>query len=227
MHTFTGDNDSLRIHWDDEKRAKKFLSGGTRAQAVSLVLEQLQGHIKNGVWIDVATGAGYVQKALSEEFYPSLFVGIDLSQSMLRTQSDPLGQRIQGTVFALPIRRNSSNIVSIFFSLSDYPDLDSGTKELERTTERNGIISFTDYGKCDEYWQIRKSMDGKIVNGQEIKGNINLRTPEAITQQFSSSSYNLKVATISYDVDSSKLTSPLTLPGTLRRCFSFVMRQKK
>ena len=144
--TFTGNNVSLRTHWEDSDRAKRFLRGGSRTNAVRIVIDRIKKYTKDNIWIDLATGAGFVQSQLELDCYPTLFVGIDLSVTMLRAQN-PFGERIQASMFNIPVRRKSSDISSIFFSLSDYPDLNRGLKSICNSISSSGVISFVDYAK--------------------------------------------------------------------------------
>ena len=172
---FAGSFKQLISHWNDLDRAKKFLEGGTRVQAVHTIIKEISPLIENSSWIDIATGAGFIQQQVPDTQTPSLFVGLDFSEAMLRTQSFPYGERVLGSLFNLPFRKHSFQLISNFFCLSDYPELKPAYDEMTRICNNNGKMIHVDYAKGDAYWEARKELHGQTIDGKMVIGNIHLR----------------------------------------------------
>ncbi|MCY3412590.1 MAG: methyltransferase domain-containing protein [Candidatus Heimdallarchaeota archaeon] len=219
-NTFTGDLTGLRKHWEDEARAIRFRSGASRSRAVISALSKLGPYISQEIWVDVAPGSGYVQTEVASRSYPNLFLGVDLSYAMLKAQESPIGERIQGSVFNLPLRSGVANLVSMFFSLSDYPNLDEGLLEMCRVS--SDFVSFVDYGDCDEYWIHRKRLHGKVINGKKVTGNINLRSLKEIAKAFPRYTRLVNQQMIEYDIEDIDFDE-LNLNFPIHRCFSFTL----
>ena len=223
---FSGDLESLKNHWENSERAKKFLSGGTRTIAVHRVIDKIKIHISDNIWVDIAPGSGFVQSQLGKAYLPVFFVGIDFSRKMLNCMDKKYGERVQGSVFAIPLRSECADITSIFFSLSDYPNLNDGLYQISRVCRDGGFVSFTDYGENDEYWVTRVKLDGTIIGEKKITGNINLRGLGDIIGAFPSN-MNMKVhSLIKYNVPASEFNSNFTLPEIVLRSFLFVLARK-
>lgn len=223
---FSGDLLSLQHHWENAERAKKFLSGGTRIKAVQQVLETIKIHILNNIWVDVASGSGFVQSQLDYNYSPTLFVGVDFSREMLNCMDSKYGERVQGSVFSIPFRMNCVDLTSMFFSLSDYPNLNEGLSQMVGICKVGGFISFIDYGINDEYWLTRAKYDGNVIDGEIIIGNINLRSLKDTIKEFPSNVriYNSKL--IKYDTQVNEYASKFPLQDIVSRSFSFVIAQK-
>ena len=127
---FTEDLHSLKKYWEDKNRAIRFLGGGTRTQAVQYLVKRIEMDVHQGSWLDTGTGSGFVQTLVDTDVVPTLFIGLDFSEIMLRTQQSPYGERVIGSAFRLPFRKNSFKIVTNIFSLSDYPDINIALLDL-------------------------------------------------------------------------------------------------
>jgi ubiquinone/menaquinone biosynthesis C-methylase UbiE len=222
---FAGDLDKLQSHWMDEARAKKFLKGGTRTPAVKHILNYVFELIKESSWIDIATGAGFIQSQVDPSIQPTLFVGLDLSEAMLRVQEDPYGERVIASLFRLPFRNCSYNLVSNFFCLSDYPEIEEVMIEFARICDIGGYVLHADYGEGDGYWVLRKSLHNQIIEGMKIIGNINLRTLEDIKSSLPASLELDHSSIIEYSIDASNL-KPVVQTETITRRIIFTIAKK-
>ncbi|OLS24438.1 MAG: Demethylmenaquinone methyltransferase [Candidatus Heimdallarchaeota archaeon LC_2] len=178
---FTDDLHSLKKYWEDKDRAIRFLDGGTRTSALQVLVKRVELDIHQGSWLDTGTGSGFVQTLIDTTVVPTLFIGLDFSGIMLRTQQSPYGERVMGSTFQLPFRRNSFNIVTNIFSLSDYPEIKIAFIELGRVVDTAGSLVHLDYAIGDDYWERRKQNHNNLADdGSIIVGNINLRSLEQI-----------------------------------------------
>ncbi|RMG22471.1 MAG: class I SAM-dependent methyltransferase, partial [Methanobacteriota archaeon] len=168
---FTGSPEKLFQYWQDENRARKFLSGGTREAAIEFC-RSFKTHFAEKVWMDIGTGTGYVVKKLLHDYRPKAIIGIDISKAMLAMYQVEDALLAISSAFNLPFRDRSVDAISTFFCLSDYPSLTPFLHQVKRTLRNEGIFLFVDYAKGDGYWELRKKHHGE--NG--IVGNINLRT---------------------------------------------------
>ncbi len=221
---FTGDFKELRSHWEDRKRANRFKDGGTRTKAVEHVTNIISDRILNHSWLDLAMGAGYIQTKINSE--PTIFIGLDFSMAMLSSQEQPLGERILGSLFKIPIRKNSIHVISNFYCLSDYPNhmVKEAFRNIYDIIEKNGIFVYVDYEKNDEYWNKRKEFHGKIIDGKKIIGNINLRTTKDIQKIFPGDCIHEEI--IKYKVNTSEIHTSIPLPKIVTRSFIFFIGTK-
>lgn len=223
---FGGSLNKLQKHWNNKRRALKFQKGQSRTVAVKYMISKIETDIHMGSWLDTGTGSGFIQSHVHQDIQPILFVGLDFSRTMLEAQLSPLGERIQSTTFQLPFRKRSFSLISNFFSLSDYPDIDPAFREFFEVMDSSGIFVYLDYSKGDDYWETRKLFHDKKIGKQEIIGNINLRSIEDIERMLE---VNFRVThreTISYDVSSSEFNSDFDLPEIVNRKFLFCMTYK-
>lgn len=223
---FSGNFNTLRKYWNDKDRALKFRGGGTRAQAVGRILQRHEVDIHNGIWLDIATGAGYVQSQLSEEVSPVYFIGIDMSEAMLRSSVVKLGDFILGTSFKLPLRKNCIDIATNFFSLSDYPSISDAFCEMARVIKFGGIMSHTDYSDVDDYWRERQKHHGEIINGKKITGNIHLRNHKEIQDLIPSTVRVVYQELLEIEIDTKNMNENFDLPDKLMRRFIFTEAYK-
>ncbi|MHA2030291.1 MAG: methyltransferase domain-containing protein [Candidatus Kariarchaeaceae archaeon] len=217
---FTEDLHSLKEYWEDKDRAVKFLSGGTRTGAIEYLLRRIEPDVHQGSWLDSGTGAGFIQSQIDSDVFPTLFVGLDFSLVMLRTQEQPYGEREVGSAFQVPFRNNSFDVVSNIFSLSDYPKIETAFEELGRVVEYSGTFVHLDYGVGDDYWERRQSFHGKAnPDGSVIVGNINLRSLDQI-KEWTPRGFRMVFQTyLEFEVDPSKLNSTFQLPSIITRRF--------
>ena len=223
--TFAGDLDKLHFHWMDEARARKFLKGGTRTPAVNHVLNHISESIKGSSWIDIATGAGFIQSQIDSSIHPSFFVGLDLSEAMLRVHESPYGERIMASLFKLPFRENCFSLVSNFFCLSDYPQIKDVMIEFARICQLGGQVLHVDYGEDDGYWVVRKSLHDQIIDGRKIIGDINLRNQDDIRSSLPKSLKENHSEIIEYSIEASKL-KPVVNSETVTRRIIFTIAIK-
>lgn len=223
---FSGDFNSLRRYWNNKDRALKFRSGGTRSQAIARILQRHEVDIHNGIWLDIATGAGYVQSQMSKQVSPVYFIGIDMSEQMLRNSVTRLGDLLLGTSFKLPLRKNSIDIATNFFSLSDYPTIKNAFSEMARVIKFGGIMSHTDYSDIDDYWLERKKHHGDTIKGKKITGNIHLRNHQEIRDLMPSSVRVVHQELIEVEIDSKDLNANFDLPPKIFRRFIFTEAYK-
>ncbi len=219
---FTGDIKSLFMYWQDQDRAEKFLKGGTREKAI----EEAKGFkrlFSGKVWADMGTGTGYVVKRLKDHFNPISIVGIDISRAMLQRYQVDGAHRVLATTSGLPLRDASIGAVSIFFCLSDYPDLRPFFAEVARVLVKDGPFLFVDYAKGDQYWETRKVHHGE----KGIVGNINLRTTEEVKSRLEQNFNVVHLDYVSDMVDSKRLHAPFQLPLKIERKFIMALSRKK
>lgn len=222
---FAGDLDKLHSHWMDETRARKFLKGGTRTPAVNHVLNHISESISGSSWIDIATGAGFIQSRVDSSVHPSFFVGLDLSEAMLRVHEHPYGERVMASLFRLPFRDGSFNLVSNFFCLSDYPEIEKIMAEFARICDVAGHVLHVDYGEGDGYWEVRKSLHNQVIEGKKIIGDINLRTLDEIQLSLPKSLEVDHSEIIEYSIDASNL-KPVIQEQSVTRRIIFTVSKK-
>ncbi|MHA2503714.1 MAG: class I SAM-dependent methyltransferase [Candidatus Kariarchaeaceae archaeon] len=213
---FTGGKESLFDYWQDPERAKKFKSGGSRVSAVRYLLNKAEVEIHQGTWIDTAIGAGFVQSQLFQTVEPSLLVGVDFSRPMLELVDSEV-ERVLGSTFSLPFRKESSTIVTNIFCLSDYPDPSTAFEEYARVVKTGGLVMFLDYSSEDEYWTLRQQ-----AHSEEVVGNINLRNPDTIKQFLPKMLRVVLNIILEAETSTDSFDSRIELPGTLKRAFLFV-----
>ena len=219
---FTGDFKSLFWYWQDQDRAVKFLKGGTREKAIDEA-RRFGKFFCGKIWADMGTGTGYVVKRLKDYFKPISIIGIDISQPMLRSYQVKEAQRVLATTSGLPLRNGSIGAVSIFFCLSDYPDLKPFFVEVARVLDWEGPFLFVDYAKGDQYWEARKAHHGE----KGIVGNINLRTTEEVKDQLEPNFNIVHLEYVCDIVDSKRLHPPFQLPSKIERKFIMALATKK
>lgn len=217
---FTEDLNSLKKYWEDELRAVKFIKGGTRIGAVRYLLLRLEVDIHQGSWLDSGTGAGFVQSQVDPNVSPSLFVGLDFSMVMLQAQENPYGERVVGSAFQVPFRKNSFSVVTNIFSLSDYPKIDLAFEDLGRVVDYTGSLTHLDYGVGDEYWEKRQSLHGAPnPDGSIIVGNINLRSLDQVKDWTPNGFRVIFQNYLEYEVDASEMNPTFKLPKKITRRF--------
>ena len=217
---FTEDLNTLKKYWEDEQRAIKFIKGGTRLGAIAYLLQRLELDIHQGSWLDSGTGAGFVQSQVDPDVSPSLFVGLDFSMVMLLTQKHPYGERVVGSAFQVPFRKNAFNVVTNIFSLSDYPRIESAFQDLGRVVDYTGSFTHLDYGVGDDYWEKRQSLHGAPnPDGSIIVGNINLRSLDQI-KGWTPDGFRLIFQNyLEFEVEASEMNTTFELPERITRKF--------
>ena len=217
---FTEDLHSLKKYWEDKNRAKRFLGGGTRTQAVQYLVKRIELDIHQGSWLDTGTGSGFVQTLIDPNVVPTLFIGLDFSGIMLRTQQLPYGERVIGSTFHLPFRKNSFKIVSNIFSLSDYPKINIAFADLGRVVDSVGSLLHLDYAIGDEYWEKRiEYHDSLADDGSIIMGNINLRSLEQIKKWKPENTRIVFQRYLEFTVRSDSINARFDLPKEITRKF--------
>jgi ubiquinone/menaquinone biosynthesis C-methylase UbiE len=219
---FAGSFKKLKNHWENKARAIKFREGQSRSKVAKLIVQRHEPDMHQGSWLDTGVGAGFIQSLVSESISPCLHVGLDFSQQMLESHSNPYGERILASTFALPFRKDSFTLVTNFFSLSDYPNIKDAFVELLRTLIPGSIMSHTDYASGDEYWENRIKAHGKkLQDSTEVIGNINLRNLVDIRENIPTDFQIIKQEVIEYLVESSQMKAPFDLPREICRRFIF------
>lgn len=220
---FSGSFASLFAYWQNEERTRRFVQGGTRIQMIHDVVDEQGDRLTKGIWIDIGTGAGFIQQVIAEKFaFRGLAVGVDMSIAMLQKYLNREVQRVAGVFQALPFRKGSVDTTSSFFCLSDYPNLRSIFQNFADLLRPHGNILYIDYTRGDQYWEIRKK-------STKLIGNINLRTPEYIAQILT------EIPTLqidftdanAYEVSAHELKQRLPeLPDTLTRKFLYCRAER-
>ena len=224
---FSGNFDDLKNHWENEQRAEKFKSGGTRIPAIRKVLKRMNVDIHQHSWLDTGTGAGFIQTQVDADVSPVLFVGVDFSSAMLRAQTDPFGNLVIATAFKLPFRKEAFSVLSNIFSLSDYPEPKEAFDEFSRILSKTGNLYFVDYAQGDEYWELRKKLHGKTGRDNKvIVGDINLRNIQQSKELLPNSLRVVFTEIISYDINSDPLNSSFEIPDHITRKILFIQAYK-
>ncbi len=218
---FTGNPQRLFDYWQDEKRAKKFLTGGTRGSAIEFC-RAFKDHFHQKVWVDIGTGTGYVVKKLIEDYKPRQTIGIDISKAMLKNYQLKESLLTLGSGFNIPLRNQSVDAISTFFCFSDYPNLQPLFQEAKRTLTPKGKFLFVDYAKGDGYWERRRKHHGE----KGIIGNINLRTIEEIQNEAGKQFETIHASYVQTEVDTEYLNAPFELPQKIKRRFVVIFAEK-
>ncbi|MDH5401395.1 MAG: class I SAM-dependent methyltransferase [Candidatus Heimdallarchaeota archaeon] len=224
---FAGDFTKLKNHWSDLSRAEKFLRGGTRAEVVNKVIEINLNLLMNSNWLDLGTGAGYIQSVINQKHghLPNQ-LGLDWSFAMLSINEVSL-HKIQGTYENIPIRKASINLITFFFTLSDYPSLESILENAGNKLDQSGSLIIVDYSIGDEYWETRNKYHNQIGNdNNKIIGNINLRDIHYFQKILPTNLLTEQSKIIRYEVRSIEMQSNFELPEKITRCF-FYLKLKK
>ena len=203
-HYFAGSFKQLFEHWSSSEKPKRFQTGGTRTKAVQKAIRILELHTDlSGLFLDGGCGAGYPASLLLHSHPTTKVIGMDFSFPMIHVAQHVIPTPLIGSILNHPLKKESIDVWYSFFVLSDYHDLSRFISQLVQSLRRNGFFVLLDYGKNDEYWNLRQTLHG--LDG--VKGNVFLRSEHDLVTLLPHDFQLVYHETISYKVETHDIPS--------------------
>ncbi len=101
--------------------------------------------------LDLACGTADICKALSEKYFDSSIVGLDLNESMIShaelTRSNDNIRFVVGDMCAIAENDEHFDIITGGYALRNAPNLDKALSEIKRVMKKGGSAVFLDFSK--------------------------------------------------------------------------------
>ena len=183
---YTGPKASLKEFWEEKGRTGAFESGyNIRLEGITKIVERIAELIDRKLVLDIGCGPGIVASLFRGN---TDVVGLDFSNSMLRSAKTRILRLVRGNAFDLPFRNEAFEAATCLFVTSDYSAKMGVFSEAYRVLEENGVFLFADYSPNDQHWTLKRKI--RPLLGESC--NIFIESKESLQNKLGRSGFEVR-----------------------------------